>query len=84
MMRGSDIQSEADRALARPQIHQTAIAFLFVGLAIGGWMIARRELSPQYAAPYEVGAHTHADRPQVRSAHWAEFARVRLVPFVSV
>ena len=39
---------------------KTAIAFLFVGLAIGGWMIARRELLERYATPYEISAHTHA------------------------
>ncbi|CAN5270751.1 hypothetical protein BH09GEM1_BH09GEM1_47200 [soil metagenome] len=39
---------------------KTAIAFLFVGLAIGGWMIARRELWLRYATPYEISAHTHA------------------------
>lgn len=39
---------------------KTAIAFLFVGLAIGGWMIVRRELLERYATPYEISAHTHA------------------------
>lgn len=39
---------------------KTAIAFLFVGLAIGGWMIVRRELWNLPATPYEVSAHTHA------------------------
>jgi tellurite resistance protein TehA-like permease len=39
---------------------KTAIAFLYVGLAIGGWMIARRELWQRYASPYEISAHTHA------------------------
>ena len=39
---------------------KTAIAFLFVGLAIGGWMIARRELLERYATPCEISAHTHA------------------------
>ncbi len=39
---------------------KTAIAFLFIGLAIGGWMIARRELWQRYATPYEISAHTHA------------------------
>ena len=39
---------------------KTAIAFLTVGLAIGGYLIARREF--QGAAPdeYLVSAHTHA------------------------
>ena len=39
---------------------KTAIAFLIVGLAIGGWMIVRRELWSVYASPYETSAHTHA------------------------
>lgn len=39
---------------------KTAVVFLFVGLAIGGWMIARRELWLRGATPYEVSAHTHA------------------------
>jgi cbb3-type cytochrome oxidase subunit 1 len=39
---------------------KTAIGFLVVGLAIGGWMIVRRELSGASASPYETSAHTHA------------------------
>ena len=39
---------------------KTAISFLFVGLSIGGWMIARRELWHRYPSPYETSAHTHA------------------------
>ena len=39
---------------------KTAIAFLGAGLAIGGWMMARRELLGRYPTPYEVSAHTHA------------------------
>jgi cbb3-type cytochrome oxidase subunit 1 len=39
---------------------KTAIAFLVLGLAIGGWMILRRELWAQYPSPYLVSAHTHA------------------------
>jgi heme/copper-type cytochrome/quinol oxidase subunit 1 len=39
---------------------KTAIAFLFVGLALGGWMLVRRELLHSGAMPYAVGAHTHA------------------------
>lgn len=39
---------------------KTAIVFLFVGLALGGWMIVRRELLHRNATPYEVSAHTHA------------------------
>jgi cbb3-type cytochrome oxidase subunit 1 len=39
---------------------KTAIAFLAVGLAIGGWMIVQRELLRQVATPYETSAHTHA------------------------
>ena len=39
---------------------KTAIAFLVIGLAIGVWMIARRELYGAYATPFETSAHTHA------------------------
>ena len=39
---------------------KTAIVFLFTGLALGLWMIVRRELLGYAATPYEVGAHTHA------------------------
>lgn len=39
---------------------KTAIAFLFLGLAIGAWMVVRRELWNHYPSPYAVSAHTHA------------------------
>ena len=39
---------------------KTAIGFLMVGLAIGGWMIVRRELWGAFASPYATSAHTHA------------------------
>jgi heme/copper-type cytochrome/quinol oxidase subunit 1 len=39
---------------------KTAILFLAVGLIIGGWMIARRELYGDFPGPYLVSAHTHA------------------------
>ena len=39
---------------------KTAIAFLAVGLALGGWMIARRELADAHPSSYLVSAHTHA------------------------
>lgn len=39
---------------------KTAIAFLFVGLGIGGWMMARRELGNAAPGEYEISAHTHA------------------------
>ena len=39
---------------------KTAIAFLAIGLALGGWMMARRELDDAYPSPYLVSAHTHA------------------------
>ncbi|HEX6965053.1 MAG TPA: cbb3-type cytochrome c oxidase subunit I [Gemmatimonadaceae bacterium] len=39
---------------------KTAIAFLIVGLLIGGWMIVRRELFGLYPRPYVISAHTHA------------------------
>ena len=39
---------------------KTAIAFLALGLGIGGWMIARRELYDLYPSSYVISAHTHA------------------------
>ena len=39
---------------------KTAILFLLVGLAIGGWMVVRRELWGRFPTPYESSAHTHA------------------------
>ena len=39
---------------------KTAIAFLFTGLAIGAWLMVRRELGGKLAGPYETSAHTHA------------------------
>lgn len=39
---------------------KTAIGFLLIGLLIGVWMIARRELSGAYPSPYTASAHTHA------------------------
>jgi heme/copper-type cytochrome/quinol oxidase subunit 1 len=39
---------------------KTAIGFIVMGLAIGGWMIVRREIWHEYASPYEISAHTHA------------------------
>src|SRR5665811_1946011 len=39
---------------------KTAIAFLAVGLGLGGWMMARRELWETYPNSYQISAHTHA------------------------
>jgi heme/copper-type cytochrome/quinol oxidase subunit 1 len=39
---------------------KTAVAFLVVGLALGAWMLARRELWERFPTPYETSAHTHA------------------------
>jgi len=39
---------------------KTAVGFLAVGLAIGAWMLARRELLGRWPAPHEVSAHVHA------------------------
>ena len=39
---------------------KTAIAFLALGLGIGGWMIARREVYDLYPSTYVISAHTHA------------------------
>jgi heme/copper-type cytochrome/quinol oxidase subunit 1 len=39
---------------------KTAIGFLAVGLAIGAWIMAERELLGRFPGPYETSAHTHA------------------------
>jgi heme/copper-type cytochrome/quinol oxidase subunit 1 len=39
---------------------KTGIAFLGVGLVLGGWMMAERELGGSYPSRYLVSAHTHA------------------------
>ena len=39
---------------------KTSVLFLVVGLFLGGWMIARRELFGESASAYLVSAHTHA------------------------
>lgn len=39
---------------------KTGIGFLCLGLVLGGWMIAQRELGDHYPSPYLVSAHTHA------------------------
>ena len=39
---------------------KTGIAFLGLGLALGVWMLARRELYDTWPHPYLVSAHTHA------------------------
>ena len=39
---------------------KTAVAFLAIGLSMGGWLIARRELAGAAPDPYLVSAHTHA------------------------
>jgi cbb3-type cytochrome oxidase subunit 1 len=39
---------------------KTAIAFLALGLLLGGWMMVDRELARRAPAAYVVSAHTHA------------------------
>lgn len=39
---------------------KTAVGFLAVGLAVGGWLMVRRELYGVAPSPYAVSAHTHA------------------------
>ncbi len=38
---------------------KTAVGFLILGLLLGGYLLARRELRGVPATPYEVSAHTH-------------------------
>ena len=39
---------------------KTAIAFLFIGLSLGMWMLVRREVGGVWPHPYLVSAHAHA------------------------
>lgn len=39
---------------------KTGIAFLFAGIAVGLWMLVRRELWGLWPSPYVVSAHAHA------------------------
>jgi len=39
---------------------KTGIGFLALGLGLGLWMMADRELRQRFPAPYLVSAHTHA------------------------
>jgi hypothetical protein len=39
---------------------KTGVAFLFAGLALGGWLLVRRELFGVWPHPHLVSAHTHA------------------------
>lgn len=38
---------------------KTGIGFLFVGLVLGLWLLARREIFGQWPSPYLVSAHAH-------------------------
>lgn len=39
---------------------KTGIAFLFAGLALGAWILVRRELFDEWAHPHLTSAHVHA------------------------
>ncbi len=39
---------------------KTGILFLFVGLGLGVWIIADREIGGHFPSPYLVSAHTHS------------------------
>jgi heme/copper-type cytochrome/quinol oxidase subunit 1 len=39
---------------------KTGVAFLFLGLLTGLWMLVRREVFGAFPDPYTVSAHTHA------------------------
>lgn len=39
---------------------KTAVLFLALGIAIGTWLLVRRELYARHATPHETSAHTHA------------------------
>jgi heme/copper-type cytochrome/quinol oxidase subunit 1 len=39
---------------------KTGIAFLGLGLVLGGWMMIEREIAGRFPSPYLSSAHTHA------------------------
>lgn len=39
---------------------KTGVLFLAAGLALGAWMMVRREILGAFPSPYQVSAHTHA------------------------
>lgn len=39
---------------------KTGVVFLFAGLAVGGWLMVRRELLDVWPHPHLVSAHVHA------------------------
>lgn len=39
---------------------KTGIAFLFIGLVLGAWMIVRRDIQAVWPDPYLASAHAHA------------------------
>lgn len=39
---------------------KTGIGFLIIGLAVGTWMVVRREILGEYPSNYITSAHTHA------------------------
>jgi len=39
---------------------KTGVAFLFLGLAVGAWLLVRRDIFGIWPEPYLVSAHTHA------------------------
>ncbi len=38
---------------------KTAIAFLFLGMGYGGWLLVRREVGGVWPSPHQVSAHAH-------------------------
>lgn len=38
---------------------KSAIAFLFLGLGYGGWLLVRREIHGIWPSPHQVSAHAH-------------------------
>lgn len=38
---------------------KTGVAFLFAGILLGSWMLARRELYDEWPSPFLVSAHAH-------------------------
>src|SRR5690242_5363765 len=54
---------------------KTAIVSLAIGLAIGVWLLVRRELYGRYATPHETSAHTR-HKLSIRGIGWRQWTRV--------
>ena len=56
---GAPLRGDGVHSLVRRYL-KTGIGFLALGLGLGLWMMAHRELRQRFPSPYLVSAHTHA------------------------